>query len=315
MDYVATDWTDTPLSRIALGCEILGGSDWGAVDLDDATAAVRAALDEGVTVFDTADAYGLGRSERVLSQALGSRRADVLIVTKGGVAWRAPDHGGRAETYKTLRPEHLRKAVSASLQRLAVERIPLYLAHWPDGRTAAEDVVDTLSDLRDEGLIGAFGLSNFSAHDLARPSVLSRLNAVEAEHSLVARNGDVLRQAGDGGVLRLTYGALAQGLLSGKYAADHIFGPDDRRHRLERFGAGRESYETVLSTLALIAADTGLTQAQVAVRWAMDSGLSDSVIVGARNPAQALDIIKVTKQALAADHISLLEQSVRRPRG
>lgn len=308
MDYVQADWADTPVSRIALGCEILGGSDWGVVDLDEAVAGVRAALEAGITVFDTADAYGLGRSEEVLSEALGARRAEVLIVTKGGVAWQKPADGGRAKTYKSLHPEYLRAAVHESLRRLAVERIPLYLAHWPDGVTAAEDVVDTLAGLRDDGLIGAFGLSNFPAVDLELPRVLSRLHAVEAEHSLVAPNDDVLRLAGDRGVLRFTYGALAQGLLSGKYSATHEFGPDDRRHRLEVFGAGRGAYESLLTNLDLVAAETGWTQAQIAARWVLDSGLSDSVIVGARNSTQALASVEVSDLALTEEMINMLEQ-------
>ena len=308
MDYVTADWSAAPLSRIALGCEILGGSDWGEVDVGAAIAAVRSAVELGVTVFDTADVYGLGRSEEVLAQSLGRSLSEMLVVTKGGVAWRAGESGARAATFKTLRPEHLRRAVHGSLRRLRLETIPLYLAHWPDDVTAVDDVIDTLSRLRDDGLVGAFGLSNFSASDLADSRALAHINALEASHSLASSGAPVLRMAGKAGVLRLTYGALAQGLLSGKYPPAHTFDTGDRRHRLTQFGARRTSYEPLLSTLRDVAREVDSTPAQVAIRWVLDSGCSESVVVGARNPQQLQLNIAASELSLSAAQLARLER-------
>lgn len=298
------------MSRVALGCELLGGADWGSVDLDEAIKAVRAALDAGVTVFDTADVYGLGRSEEVLARALGRELNDVVVITKGGVAWSDDAQGTRSRTRRDLTPTYLRAAVLASLRRLGVERIPLYLAHWPDGRHSAQDVVATMSELHEEGLVAAFGLSNFDVDELARLGLLGSVHAIEIEHSLLHPQVGSLRTAKTHGVVSLTYGALAQGLLTGNYAPGHRFPPADRRHRLLHFNDHRHSYDAVLKTLRAVAEASGRTQAQVAVRWALQSGPTDCVIVGARNPRQLADNLASLDAPLWPEAMTSLDESI-----
>ena len=285
MEYVKVPWSEIPISRLGHGCELLGGADWGTVDLDDAISAVRAAVDAGVTVFDTADAYGLGRSEALLRDALGDQIAEVVVVTKGGVAWRE-DGGGRATTYRDVSARHLRRAVEGSLRRLGMERIPLYLAHWPDGVHPVEDVVDTLQSLHSDGLIGAYGLSNFSADDLTRPGILERVSAIEVEHSLVAPNRQLIDLAAGDGRAAVLYGVLGQGLLTGKYRAGAAFPRTDRRHRLSRFAGEDESRSELLEELRLVADELGLSAGQVAIRWALGSSDHSCAVVGARDPQQ-----------------------------
>lgn len=124
MEYTKLSNFNCQVSRIVFGCEPLGGTDWGTVDLKMASRAVVRALDLGVNFFDTADVYGLGQSEKVLADALGVRRHDVIIATKFGVAWR--DCGGdRAVTYRDSSPRRVTEAIEASLRRLRLESIPL----------------------------------------------------------------------------------------------------------------------------------------------------------------------------------------------
>lgn len=277
--------TEVTLTRITLGCELLGGADWGRVDQQQAIDAVRSAWDRGVRSFDTADVYGLGRSEIELARALGPHLADATIITKGGIAW-SQDSTARAKTWRDLSPEHLGTAVRGSLARLDVDVVPLYLAHWPDDTHMVDDVVAALMALRDEGLIRAFGLSNFSIDDLSRPGILADLSAVEMEHSLIRPAHPQLALLSTSDTPALTYGALAQGLLTGKYALSHDFGQDDRRHRVSHFQDQRVQHEPTIQRVMTLAEDLGHSAAQIALAWALHSGPTVHVIVGARDPRQ-----------------------------
>lgn len=315
MEYLRASWSDVPVSRIALGCELLGGTDWGTVDQSSAVAAVRRSFDLGVTVFDTADVYGLGRSEELLSSALGRRAAEAIIVTKGGVSWQNGTTASRHRTVRTLDPRYLRSALEASLRRLRVERIPLYLAHWPDGVHDVRDVVATLSQFRKEGLIGAFGLSNFGVKDLAVAGVLEDIDAIEVQHNLLTSNSETVTLAGRADVLPLVYGCLAQGLLTGKYPPGHEFARTDRRHRLAHFAGSHSRHDRLLLDLAEVAARRDLTPAQVAIRWAMDSAARACAVVGARNPGQAEDNAASMDVNLTVHDLSQLTARASRSQG
>lgn len=303
MEFLRAEWCDVPLSRVALGCELLGGTDWGRVDEIEAANAVRTALELGVTVFDTADVYGLGRSEERLAKVLGPAIREVVVVTKGGISWQLRVDG-RAETSRDLSPRHLRLAVQASLRRLGLERIPLYLAHWPDGRHDVEEVVGTLEQLRSEGLIGGFGLSNFPRDAVTAAS--GRIHATEVEHSLVASSAALIRDAAEAGITSLAYGTLAQGLLTGRYPPGHPFGSNDRRHRLPRFRQERDRIAPVLTRLERVAAETARSMAQVAVRWALDAAPTSCVIVGGRRPQQVSENVAAVSAPLPAEAITAL---------
>ena len=150
MEYRKLGNTDLNVSRIILGCEPLGGTDWGDFNLEDAKNAVRHALELGINTFDVADVYGLGQAEEVLAEALGQRRHDSIIITKFGVNWRTSEFQARAETFRDASPKHVRSALEASLRRLKIEYIPLYLIHWPDPNTPIEDTIEALLQCQDE---------------------------------------------------------------------------------------------------------------------------------------------------------------------
>ncbi len=288
-----------------MGCELLGGTDWGAVDEDAAIAAVRTAVDLGVTVFDTADVYGLGRSESVLARALGRDMSKVVVITKGGIAW-SRDQESRALTRRDLSPQHLRSAVEGSLRRLRIEQIPLYLAHWPEPGRSVEDVVASLATLKDLGLIGAYGLSNFAFEQLKQASSQSPIDAIEIQHSLVNPH-TALAQAFAPTTTVLTYGALGQGLLTGKYPPGHEFPVTDRRHRLEHFRRAHQ-YRELLGILQTVAAEADITPAQAAIRWTLASA-PNITVVGARNPEQVRNNVIATSGVLGEKHQVMLTQA------
>ncbi|MGE0503340.1 MAG: aldo/keto reductase [Rhizobiaceae bacterium] len=304
-------WSGPPPSRLALGCEPLGGTDWGDVDLDNARLAVSTALDVGITVFDTADVYGLGRSEEELAAALGPRRHDAFIVTKFGVRWERDPSGGRARTFRDSSPAHLTAALEASLRRLRIDAVPLYLVHWPDPATPIDDTLEVLRDARTAGKVLNFGLSNFTPDDVEKGAGLG-IAAVEAQFNLIDLNSSrgVWEVAGRHGLARIAYGPLAQGLLTGKYDQMSRFPPSDRRSRLPHFDARQwERNRRILGALEEVAKRRGVTTAQVALRWVLDCSMVDMAVVGGRSPDQVVANAAAETWMLEADEVAALTQA------
>lgn len=283
MEYIAL--ADLKISRIIFGCESLGGTDWGKVDVPAVQAAVAHAWDRGVTAFDVADVYGLGRAESALTEALGPRRHDAVIITKFGVNWRAGKDGSRAETFRDASPAHAKEAAENSLRRLKIDCIPLYLVHWPDPRTPLEETIGALEELKAAGKIRHYGLSNFPAAQIRGGPA-----AAELAYSLISNGAaekELLAACRKQGLATLAYGVLAQGLLTGKYGADANFGADDRRHRLGQFQqAAWEKNGPLLARLRATAEKYGKTMAQVAIRWTLDNPDLSCAIVGAKSACQ-----------------------------
>jgi len=315
MEYVNIGNSGSTLfaSRLAFGCEQLGGTDWGHVDPEAAANAVACALDLGVNLFDTADVYGLGRSEQLLSEALGPKRHDVIIVTKFGVNWEHNPGGGRARTYFDCSPRHVMEAAEASLLRLRVDRIPLYLVHWPDPKIQIEDTMSALLRLQEQGKVHYLGLSNFDAAQVGRAAKCVTLHAIETQYSLIDRRPEqsLFRCAADLGLGALVYGALAQGLLTGKYGPDAVFRDDDRRHRLSHFVPERRGrHAPLLKALDSVARARNKTAAQVALRWVLDHPRVSSVIVGAKSPDQVQSNAGALSWSLTTDERHTLECSL-----
>lgn len=276
-------------SRLCFGCEQLGGTDWGAFDESTAVAAVTRALEQGINFFDTADVYGLGASEERLSSALGQRRHDVVIATKGGVRWTAI--GERAQTTTDCSPGYIRSAVEASLRRLRIDCIPLYQLHRFDSSVPIEATLAELARLRERGLIRAIGYSNFPPEALQDAHRLIPATSVQLAYSLLDRgNLPIVEFCRANGIAVMAYGPLAQGLLTGRFRDRPHFETNDRRHRLGHFSAeGWERSRPLVDGLVAVASRRQRSPATVAIRWCLDTPGITHVIVGARAPAQVDD--------------------------
>jgi myo-inositol catabolism protein IolS len=276
------------VSRIAFGCEPMGGNDWGVVNDRESFAAVKRALDLGVNFFDTADVYGLGHSEEILSEALGSRRKDVVIATKCGVNWEeSPGH--RARTFCDSSPAHVVSALEASLRRLKIDCIPLYQIHWPDPRTPIAETIEALDRCRNAGKIRYFGVSNYSAKQVRQAHLIRPLASVQMEYNLIDRHAedDLMPCCRELSIGSITYGALAQGLLTGKYDQGSVFGCNDRRSRLAHFNRDViGSNLRVVERLREVGRQYGKTPTQVSIRWVLENPLVKSVIVGIKTTYQ-----------------------------
>src|SRR5918911_429042 len=161
MDYVELGATGLTVSRICFGTWQFSG-DWGNVQRDDAKAAVRTALERGITFFDTAQAYGFGESEQLLAEALGDdiRRDDVIVATKGGL--RSTDDG----IERDASPEWIRQGVEESLTSLGVDAIDLYQVHWPDPDVPFAETAGALRELQEAGKVRHVGVSNFAVEQM-----------------------------------------------------------------------------------------------------------------------------------------------------
>ena len=277
------------LTPLALGCEPLGATDCGHVNMSELHAAVNMAWEMGIRVFDTADVYGLGRSERQLSKALGGKRHEAVIVSKFGCRWDTKMDKKRVKVHKDASPEYVRLALESSLKRLDIEAIPIYLVHWPDINTPLEDTLEALEVFKKEGKILAYGLSNFSWSQCEKVLSQYSIAAIEGQYSLISQECSKTEYANarNAGVETLTYGPLAQGLLSGKYTENSTFGTDDRRHRLPQFSMDAWPRNKKLLKVLFQASEAhGKTPSQVALRWIIEQNIVSSLIIGAKNSAQ-----------------------------
>jgi len=289
MEYAQLSGTELQVSRIGFGCEPLGGTDWGKVDQDLAMAAVSKALELGVNCFDTADVYGLGQSERVLSEALGTRRHEAIIASKFGINWEDNPSRGRAETFLDSSSCRVQKALEGSLRRLQVDAIPLYFIHCPDPNTPLGDTITTLIQCQKAGRIEHIGVSNFAPDQIREAAKMVNVAAVQLLYNLIERRAEreLLPCCQELGISVFAYGTLAQGLLTGKYGTDTQFGPGDRRHRLPHFeGENLKKNLQIVERLKKVGERYHKSPAQVAIRWVLENPAVSCAIVGAKSPAQ-----------------------------
>lgn len=260
-----------PVSRVGLGTNNIGRR----LDLEQARAVVAAALDAGVTHFDTADIYGGGDSERFLGELLQGRRDRVFLATKFGM-----EEGADGS------PEYVGRAIDASLERLQTDHVDLYYYHRPDGKTPIAETVGAMHELVDAGKIGAVGVSNVDADQLREAAGAATVSAVQNEYSLLERGAerDVLPVARELGVGFVPYFPLAHGLLSGKYRRGEPAAPGTRLHDRQEFLTD-DRFDRI-EALERFAAKNGHSLLELAIgALASEPGIL-SVIAGATRPEQ-----------------------------
>jgi aryl-alcohol dehydrogenase-like predicted oxidoreductase len=295
---------DRAVSVVGFGCWAIGGHGYGEVDDNTSIAAVRKAWDAGVNLFDTADIYGFGHSETVLSEALGNDRHSAVIATKFGVAW---DESGRI--WRDSSAARAREALEASLRRLKIERIPLYQVHWPDGSVPLDDTLAELERQREAGKIEMIGVSNFGATEiLSAPTV--RPTSAQYGFNLVDRTrGPDIARCQEAGIGVLAYGVLARGILSGKFESAQEFAPGDTRAKDPLFRG--EALRRALDGARLLretAHRAHVTPAQVAIRWAIDQPGITSAIVGAKTPEQVSENVLSLRMTLVDEDRRQLDE-------
>ena len=252
------------VSALGLGCMGLSYGYGPATDRTEAIALLRAAVEQGVTFFDTAEAYGPFFNEELLGEALAPFRDQLVIATKFGFK------GGHADAGLDSRPERIRAVAEASLARLKTDRIDLFYQHRVDPNVPIEDVAGTVKDLIAEGKVKHFGLSEAGVDIIRRAHAVQPVAALQSEYSLWWREPEqavlpVLEELGIGFV---PFSPLGKGFLTGAINVDTQFAADDFRNSVPRFAAeARQANQALVDRISAIAAEKGATPAQVALAW------------------------------------------------
>jgi aryl-alcohol dehydrogenase-like predicted oxidoreductase len=285
MEYTDIPTTGIRASRIALGTWAIGGWLWGGPDDDAAIATIHRALEQGISLIDTAPVYGQGHAEEIVGRALAGKRERVVVATKVGLEWDADGNVRR----NASRARILRE-VDDSLRRLRTDTIDIYQVHWPDSATPIEETAQAMAELFQAGKIRAIGVSNFSSEQMERFRAVAPLHTVQPPYNLFERGAedDVLPYAGEHGIVSLTYGALCRGLLSGRMTEQTGFEGDDLRKFDPKFQ--QPCYSRYLRAVRrldeLAQRRYGKRVVELAVRWVLDRPNVGSAIWGARRPHQ-----------------------------
>ncbi len=273
-----------PETRLGLGCWAIGGYGWGKADDADSREAINCAFDSGVRLFDTADCYGLGHSEKLLAKALGANRHQARISTKGGIRW---DDSGRV--WKDNSPAYLRQALEDSLRRLQLDCIPLYFVHWPDGTTPIAEVITELEKMKADGLVQSVGLSNFTFAELEEAGNHGKVDVIQVKGNLISRSEflELLPICQHKGTNVMAFGVLAEGLLTGKFTPDTVFPIDDHRSNSSEFQGSKylENLDFVTG-LQDVADQLQAPLSNVALKVMLDQLGVDCALFGAKNPEQ-----------------------------
>lgn len=287
MEYRPFGRTGMQVSAIGFGCWETGGS-YGHFDESEVSAAVNRAIDLGINCFDTAEGYGMGRSEEILARALGKRRKDVLVVTKFGI-----HHQGRDRGRDSRRSEAL-AAIERSLKFLNTDYIDVYLVHWPDYRTPFEETMAALEEIVQAGKARFVGVSNFSRAQLDASMAARRVDVGQYGYHLFDRRmeAEVFPYCLDNGIGVMAYGSLAHGLLAGAFTPETTFAESDWRSKGGLFGLKLFAPENFATNLAVveelkgIAAARGKTVAHLAFQWVLSNPVVSVGLIGFRTPAE-----------------------------
>ena len=310
--------TDIEMSRVGLGTWAMGGRMWGGTDDPNAIRTIHAAIDQGITLIDTAPAYGFGHSEEVVGKAVAEsgQRERLVLATKAGLEW--DDSLARNATAKRLEKE-----LDDSLRRLQTDTIDIYQIHWPDPLVEIAETAEAMARFHQAGKIRAIGVSNFSPEQCETFREVAPLHTLQPPYNLFERDIDeqILPYAEDNDLTLLTYGALCRGLLSGKMHSDSTFSDDDLRNKDPKFQSPRfAQYLAAVKDLEALARERhDKSVLALAVRWILDRSPNIVALWGARKPAQVDPVGDISGWQLSdrdlADIDALLAEHIKDPVG
>lgn len=305
-------------SAVGLGTWAIGGWMWGGTDEAASIDAIRASIDAGISLIDTAPAYGMGLAETIVGKAIAGQRDKVVLVTKCGLVLNVSEgayffHQDGEPVHRYLGPVSIRYEIEQSLKRLGTDFIDHYVTHWQDATTPISEAVGELVRLKEEGKIRSIGARNVSKEDLVAYIATGALDAIQEEYSMVKRNIETsfvpTCLAND--VSILSYSSLALGLLSGKMGPDRVFTGDDQRKDNPRFSLGnRQKVARLMDVVAPVADRYQASIAQVVIAWTVaQPGITFS-LCGARDTRQAIENAGAAHLRLTADEVSMISAGI-----
>lgn len=313
--------SDVNVTELAFGAWAIGGWMWGGADSREAIRAMEAAIDEGMTTIDTAPVYGFGLSEELVGKAVKGKRHDVQILTKFGMVWTekkgefffpSRDNSGNSiDIYKYSGPEKVISDCETSLKRLGTDYIDLFQIHWPDPTTPVAETMEALNSLVKAGKIRAGAVSNYSV-DLMKEAV-GTFNIVsnQVPYSMLNRGieEEIVPFCIENNIGILAYSPLQRGILTGKISRDHEFRDGDSRPSTIYY---REPNLTrildFIEKLKNIAAERGVTLAQLVLNWTIRQPGITCTLAGGRNEAQIRENVRATEFRLSDEEITRISR-------
>jgi aryl-alcohol dehydrogenase-like predicted oxidoreductase len=309
-------------SAVGLGTWAMGGWMWGGGNDDASVTAIRAALDAGTTLIDTAPAYGLGRAEELVGRAIEGRRDEVVLVTKCGLVWEGQGDGSGGKPFveqdgrtihRYLGAHSVRGELEASLKRLRTDHVDVLITHWQDPTTPIAETMDALLALKKEGKVKAIGISNASADDLEAYMAVGQVDCVQEAYNMLDRGLErtllpICRQEG---ISVISYSSLALGLLTGTMGPERVFSGDDLRRKNPRFSVeNRTLVARFASVLVPVARRHRVEVGEVVIAWTLaQHGITFS-LCGARNATQAMENARAGELRLSADEFAAIDAAI-----
>jgi aryl-alcohol dehydrogenase-like predicted oxidoreductase len=295
---------------LGLGCMGMSWSYGPPKDKSDMIELIHAAVERGITFFDTAEVYGPLVNEELLGEARAPYRDKVVIATKFG--WEAAPGDSRRWSALNSRPEHIKKVAEASLKRLKVDAIDLYYQHRVDTKVPIEDVAGAVKDLIHEGKVKHFGLSEASATTIRRAHAIQPVTALQSEYSLFWREPEqtVMPTIEELGIGFVPFSPLGKGFLTGKIKADTTFDSTDFRSTVPRFSAeNRRANVALLDVVTKFASRLTVTPAQVALAWLLAKKSWIVPIPGTTKLERLEENIGAARVNLSPEDVKALEEA------
>ncbi len=292
MEYRQFGKTGLEVSAVGFGCWESSG-EYGHFSDQEIINAVHRALDRGINLFDTAEAYGLGRSETLLGKALQSRRKEAVVVTKWGIYKEGGDWNSE-RWYRDSGPEAAMGSIERSLKFLQTDYVDVYLIHWPDRSRPFDESFEVMEKIRSQGKARFVGISNYRPIQIEQSLQSGTIDVVQYGYHMFDRRLErfVFPTVAEHGFGLMTYGSLAHGLLAGIFSHDTTFGEDDWRRGGKAFNLpllGSDVFSRNLDAveeLKTIAKDYDRSLPQLALRWVLTNPLVSTALVGFRNPGE-----------------------------
>jgi myo-inositol catabolism protein IolS len=318
MEYRQFGKTDLKVSAIGFGCWEIGGT-YGRIDETQFARAVRQAIDNGITCFDTAEAYGMGVSEAALARALGARRRDVSIVTKFGVGY--SEMPNRRDSSRS----RVMVSIEKSLQRLQTDHVDVYFVHWPDPDTPLDETMHALDDIVRQGKARYIGVSNFRLAQIEECMRLRQVDVVQYGWNMFDRRmqAEIFPYCEAKQIGVMAYGSLAYGMLSGTFHAGMLFEESDWRSRggmvgnlnLFRTLFGPDHFPRNLDAvedLKRLGAKYEKTLPQFALRWTLSNPIVGTALVGFRTPAEVTENLGALGWTISAADMAEIDDILAR---